>query len=339
MKKLLLTSALAALATASFGQFVDGNLVIGLQSTSGTNAASIGAINKTTGAAGFTVTTTDFRFATSTAGGGLKVGINGSVYAPGSLNTSTAAPKVARVDMAGNLALAVVAGSAAPRGVAAKDDGTFFVSQITAGNGLHTGTLTFDNSTTSSLVQVGTAATARMVAARGTDAYLTRSSATASSNGVFLNGTTNQVAAVTTLASTGPSDLWLSWDGLTMFTADERTTAGVGGVVKWTRATTAANFTQQYILSTITGSALEGARFVSAEETAAGQFTIYSATAEASANRLVKIIDTGAGSAASLLMTAGATENIRGVAVVPEPASMAVLGLGLLGLARRRRNK
>ena len=337
MKKLLLTSALAALATASFGQFTAGNLVIGIQGTA-SGAAAITQINKTSGAAGFSVTTTGFRFQTSTAGGGLKVGINGSVYAPGSLDTSTSAPKVARVDMAGNLALAVVQGSVAPRGVAAKDDGTFFVTQLSP-SGVYSGSLTFDNSTASSLTMIGTGATSRIVAAYGSDSYVTRASGTATSHGVFLNGTSNQVAAAGTPATTGPSDLWLSWDGLTMFTADERTTPGVGGVVKWTRASTAANFTQQYILSTITGGSIEGARFVSAEETAPGQFTIYSATAEGSANRLVKIVDTGAGSAASLLMTAGATENIRGVAVVPEPASMAVLGLGILGLARRRRNK
>lgn len=339
MKKLLFLSALATVAGTSYGQFTSGNLVIGLQATSGTTNASIAAIDKTSGNLGYTVGTSSFRFSTSTAGGGLKVGINGSLYAPGSLATLTTAPRVARIDMAGNVGLAVVAGTAAPRGVAAKDDGTFFVSQITAGNGVHSGSLTFDNSTTSSLTQVGTAATSRIVAAYGSDAYVTRASATGTSHGVFLNGTSTQVAAAGTPATTGPSDLWISWDGLTMFTADERTTAGVGGVVKWTRSSTAASFTQQYILSTITGGSAEGARFVTAEETAPGVFTVYSATSEANLNRLVKIVDTGAGSTATLLYTAGAAENIRGVAIVPEPASMAVLGLGILGLARRRRNK
>ncbi len=41
----------------------------------------------------------------------------------------------------------------------------------------------------------------------------------------------------------------------------------------------------------------------------------------------------------SSIAQAPAGTNFRGIEVVPEPASMAVLGLGLLGLARRRRNK
>ena len=209
MKKLLLASALAALATASFGQFTAGNLVIGLQSTTGVTAASIGAIDKNTGAAGFTVATTGFRFINSTAGGGLKVGINGSVYAPGAVDSSSSLPRVARVDMAGALSLAVVQGSAAPRGVAAKDDGSFFVTQLSP-SGVYSGSLTFDNSSASSLSLIGTSATTRMVAAYGSDSYSTRASATAGSNGVFLNGTSDQVAAAGTPATTGSADLWLS---------------------------------------------------------------------------------------------------------------------------------
>jgi hypothetical protein len=71
---------------------------------------------------------------------------------------------------------------------------------------------------------------------------------------------------------------------------------------------------------------------------------IYATTVESNNNKLVKLSFGGgfAGglTSASVLSTAGANMAFRGVEVVPEPASFAVIGLGLLGLvARRRRNK
>jgi hypothetical protein len=337
MKKFLVGAIALGVASSSFAQFANTDLVIAVQTASGTTDASVSAIDKSTGATGFTSTLTGFRVTASTAGGGIKVHSDGTFYLPGTVATASNAPRAARVDLAGNSTYAVLPGSAGFRGVARKEDGSFFVSNGTA-TGVHTTSLTFDNATVATLSQVGTAATSRIVAAWGLDSYVSRASATAASNGVFLNGTSTQVAAVTTAASTGPADLWISTDGLTMYLADERTTAGVGGVSKWTRSSTSGSFTLQYNLSTVTTGATEGARYLSGElDSVSGLYTLYVATAESTNNRLVKIVDNGAGSTASLLTNAGTGNLIKGVGVVPEPASMIALGLGAAALLRRRK--
>jgi hypothetical protein len=67
---------------------------------------------------------------------------------------------------------------------------------------------------------------------------------------------------------------------------------------------------------------------------------IFGTTVEASANRLVEVTDTGAGSAFTLLATAGANTVYRGVdftpTQVPEPSALVLLGLRSLLLVSRR---
>jgi hypothetical protein len=67
---------------------------------------------------------------------------------------------------------------------------------------------------------------------------------------------------------------------------------------------------------------------------------IYGTTTEVSANRLVEVTDMGAGSAFTLLATAGVNEVYRGVdftpTEVPEPSALVLLGLGSLLLISRR---
>ena len=335
MKKFGFLALLGVFAAGANAQFLNADLVVGIQSTSVTTAdASVFQMDKTTGAAGFTVGTTGFRFSSSTVGGGIKGDIDGSLYLAGATSALATAGRVGKITMAGGFTQAVT--TSAARGVASTGAGSFFATQAT-GAGLSSGTLTFDNSTAAGLVAINTVTT-RMVASNNGIGYYTRASTTAGSNGVF-DSTGAQVATTTVVAATGLVDLAISWDGLTMYAADERTDSS-GGIVKYTRAVNSGAFTQQYILSTDTdgaGALTTGARYLAVEYDAGGVATIYAATAEASNNRLVKIVDTGVGSLGNSIATAGTGNAYKGVGLVPEPASFAVLGLGLLGLAARRR--
>jgi hypothetical protein len=134
--------------------------------------------------------------------------------------------------------------------------------------------------------------------------------------------------------SSSPYGFAVSPSGTLVYVADDRTTAG-GGIQRWEFDGSAWNLS--YTLGT--GAANVGARSLTVDWSGATP-VLFAITGESSANRLIRIEDTGAGAVPVTLATAGANTIFRGVAPtpVPEPGTLALLlvGGGALALARRR---
>ena len=96
----------------------------------------------------------------------------------------------------------------------------------------------------------------------------------------------------------------------TVYIADD-TLAGKGGVQRWDFNGSA--WSMSYAFAGLTN---VGARGVTVDFSGASPI-VYATTGEASANRLVSIIDTGAGSPVTTLATAGVNQMLRGVAPAP----------------------
>jgi hypothetical protein len=96
----------------------------------------------------------------------------------------------------------------------------------------------------------------------------------------------------------------------TAYIADD-TLAGKGGVQRWDFSGSA--WSMSYAFAGLTS---VGARGVTVDFSGASP-VIYATTGEASANRLVSITDTGAGSPVTTLATAGVNQMFRGVAPTP----------------------
>lgn len=116
----------------------------------------------------------------------------------------------------------------------------------------------------------------------------------------------------------------------TLYVADDRTN-GNGGVQKWTFDGT--TWSLQYTLATASNVGLRG--LVGGDD-GAGNTLLYAISTD---NKLVSVIDTGAGSVFSTLATAPANTAFRSVefAPVPTPGTLALLAAsGLLAIRRRR---
>ncbi len=102
-------------------------------------------------------------------------------------------------------------------------------------------------------------------------------------------------------------------DASTLYVADDRSAASSGGIQKW--ALSGGAWSLQYIIA-LGAATAGGARGLTGTVTPAGTI-LYATTTEVSNNRLVSVLDTGAGSTQTDLASAGINMVFRGVDFAP----------------------
>lgn len=148
-------------------------------------------------------------------------------------------------------------------------------------------------------VQSGTAGIYTLNNTSGGAAGLTRTTAVA--NAFFTTGSGSQ-----------PSAFEINPDLTVAYVADQRTSTG-GGIQKWTKSGSTWSLAYTLLIGTGLGAFGVAVDFTQTHP------VIYATTAEAvSSNRLVRIIDNGASSAATLLAKAGNNRSFRGVDFTPD---------------------
>jgi len=264
--------------------------------------------------------------------------IGGYVATPGttSVTSGTNNRVVGRIDLAtGTVDSTTRLGDAASlgniRSVVSNTGGEFWA--VTSGGGVryltfgNTGATTSLNSINSRVVNISSGQLYTSSAAGTNFGVVTVGSGLPTSSG-------QSVALLPGFPASGLSSYdYLFADASTLYVADDRSAASGGGIQKW--ALNSGTWSLQYTLALGTGSA-GGARGLAGESDGLN-FVLYATTTESSANRLVSVVDTGAGSAFSLLATAPANTAFRGVELfspVPESSLVAGLGVMLVGLCR-----
>jgi hypothetical protein len=207
------------------------------------------------------------------------------------------------------------------------------------GAGANSGTYYFGNNAAAATVQ-STVANTRVIADIGGNLFFSTSSGT--SRGVWeIPGTPTGAGSATALLNTGSSgsayDFAFNPSMTVAYVADD-TTSAAGGIQRWDF--NGSTWSLTYTLGT--GTANIGARGLAVDFSSPNP-VIYATTAEATANRLITLTDTGASSTATTLATASANEIFRGLeftpTIVPEPSTLALAGLGLLAAETLRRSK
>lgn len=354
-----LAALLITSLTVAHAQFTAGNLVVLQEGTGASALSSAGTaifLNQYT-TSGSLVNTLAIpttgpsalvNSGTATSEGGLSLSGNGQYLTIAGYNASagtagvasstsaTIARGVATVDASGNYSLAATTGTAFSgnniRSGASDGSGNYWAV------GGNSGTVYLGGGTAAS-VQT-TSANNRILQDIGGNLYFSTGSGT---RGIYsIVGTPTAASSASLLFGTGASSSPYDFAfnvGLTIAYVADDTASAAGGIQRWDFNGSA--WTLSYTLGT--GVANIGARGL-AVDFSGGNPIIYATTAESSADRLISITDTGAGSTATTLATAAANTIFRGLdfapQAVPEPSALAVASLGLatlLVLHRRQR--
>lgn len=284
---------------------------------------------------------------TATSEGGLTLSGNGQYLVLAGYNTAagtagvaastsaTIARGVATVDAGGNYSLAATTSSSFSanniRSGASDGSGNYWAV------GGNSGTVYLGGGTAAS-VQT-TSANNRILQDIGGNLYFSTGSGT---RGIYsISGTPTTASSASILFATGasssPYDFAFNAGQTIAYVADDNTSAA-GGIQRWDLISSV--WTLSYTLGT--GVANIGARGL-AVDFSGGNPIVYATTAEGSANRLISITDTGAGSTATTLATAGINTIYRGLdfapTAVPEPSTLAFGSLGLAAIGFFRRNR
>jgi len=325
-----------------------------------TSGALVSTLNMPTAASGSNNPLTLSGSATSE--GFLQVSADGNYLtmagygvAPGSVTPQTATPAsaprvVGVVDMNGNINTSTNLGTAYSGSnirSAASSDGTNIWTGGNAGSGLGaTGAVRYATLGGSSSTQINSSTTnIRVVDVFNGQLYASASSGAVLGVATVGTGEPTGSASISLLPgmpTTGTHSSYDFWfkDANTLYVADDGSAANGGGIQKWIFG--GSTWSLSYTLACGTGlsGSSVGARGLTGEVDELGNVELFATSSDASPNRLVKITDLGAGSAFTTLATSpvgvGSTA-FRGVALVPEPGSLALLAIGGLTLLRRRR--
>lgn len=244
-------------------------------------------------------------------------------------STSAAVPRViARIDLNGNIDTTTTLGAAfsgvSVRG-ACTEDGT----QFWAAGGNSGVVLAPFGGSTGTTISSGAPTDLRCIDIANGQLYATSGNGTTTrcvnTVGIGVPTTVGQTIAPLNGMSSGvasPYDFWFA-DAQTLYVADDRVPASGGGIQKWTES--GGTWTLAYTL--VPGPGTVTARGLSGIRDQIGT-TLYATTTEATANRLVTVVDTGPSSTFTTLATAGANTVYRGVRYIRFPSSAIAVGSG-----------
>ncbi len=243
--------------------------------------------------------------------------------------TSAAVPRViARIDLALNIDTSTTLGSAfsgvSVRSACTEDGSQFWVA---GGNsGIVLAPFGGSGGTT---ISTGSPTDLRSVDIANGQLHAT-SGAGATNRGVNTIGTGipttagQSISVLSGMASgtASPYDFWFA-DPQTLYVADDRASTSGGGLQKWTES--GGTWSLAYTLvpgpGTVTVRGLTGIR----DQTGT---TLWATTTEATANRLVRVVDTGAGSAFVTLATASPNTTYCGIRFLRTPYAVVLAGAG-----------